>query len=117
MKAIDAMMAERDQFEIEAERYCRERAPSASPEAVRGLAASLREDAFIRETRPFTDLKVDVYRRTIPTIMVCEDSAQIETTWKFSESDQKILDDCDRHIEAIAKRYQSPQRRSGDSNA
>lgn len=103
-----------DRFDIEAREYCERHAPSATPAHIEGLAASLRQKAFMEECQPFLKLKVEVYQRTVPTILICEDEPRVETVWKFTEAEQTLLAECDRQIQEIALRYQSAQRRSAE---
>lgn len=90
-----------DPYFIRARAICRE------PLDVPACAAYLRQKDFLAAIQPWQKLKLQVYSASIPKIIVYSDE-RLESSYELPAEMQKILDDCDRHIQEEAALFGLP---------
>lgn len=94
-----------DRFEQAALAWCKQYAPGSSWADVESLAACMRQDEFKKLIQPWVKVKVDVYSRTMPKILVDIETGQVTSEMQFSDADREILDQCDKAIAGVAESY------------
>lgn len=78
-----------------------------NPDAVPACAAYLRQKDFLAAIQPWQRLKLTVYNTSLPKIVIHSDG-RVESGHEFAPEMQKILDECDKHIQEEAVRYGLP---------
>lgn len=104
-----------DPFWLEARGWCERNLETVTEKDVASLAASLRLQQFQRSIKPWLDIKMHVYSRTMPLITMDLEGANIRSELVFSDEDQKIIDECDKWIADMAERYRAPNNDGGSA--
>jgi hypothetical protein len=79
-----------------------ELAQMGSKSAVKRLV--MRQRDYIRAIKPYTDMKADIYSRTLPKMIVYPDG-RTEHHYNFTEQQKEILKQCDELIEAVKAQF------------